>query len=68
MCLSRTFDFAAITTPAVRAMATVPRPYFAVTGFVGIAIFRAILRTALRHVRARGYNLRYALESVPGVA
>jgi Undecaprenyl-phosphate glucose phosphotransferase len=35
--------------------------YFAVTGFVGIAIFRGILRTALRHVRARGYNLRYAL-------
>jgi Undecaprenyl-phosphate glucose phosphotransferase len=35
--------------------------YFAVTGFIGVAIFRAILRTALRHVRARGYNLRYAL-------
>jgi len=35
--------------------------YFAVTGFLGIAIFRGILRTALRHMRARGYNLRYAL-------
>ncbi|HEY6880914.1 MAG TPA: undecaprenyl-phosphate glucose phosphotransferase [Polyangiales bacterium] len=42
--------------------------YFAVMGFVGVALFRMLLRTVLRHVRARGYNLRHALFIGEGAA
>ncbi|MET0282824.1 MAG: undecaprenyl-phosphate glucose phosphotransferase [Polyangiales bacterium] len=35
--------------------------YFAVFGFLGLSFFRMFLRTVLRHVRGRGYNLRHAL-------
>jgi Undecaprenyl-phosphate glucose phosphotransferase len=42
--------------------------YFAVMGFLGIATFRTVLRTVLRHVRARGLNLRHALFIGEGAA
>ncbi|HEX5657408.1 MAG TPA: undecaprenyl-phosphate glucose phosphotransferase [Polyangiales bacterium] len=42
--------------------------YFAVIGFLGVAGFRMVLRTALRNVRARGFNLRHALFIGEGAA
>jgi Undecaprenyl-phosphate glucose phosphotransferase len=42
--------------------------YFAVMGFGGVALFRMLLRTGLRKVRARGYNLRHALFLGEGAA
>ncbi len=42
--------------------------YFALIGFIGVATFRMLLRTALRNVRARGFNLRHALFIGEGAA
>jgi Undecaprenyl-phosphate glucose phosphotransferase len=42
--------------------------YFAVTGFLGVAAFRMLLRSVLQGVRARGYNLRHALFLGEGAA
>jgi Undecaprenyl-phosphate glucose phosphotransferase len=35
--------------------------YFALLGALGLSLFRLAVRTALRHLRARGHNLRHVL-------
>jgi Undecaprenyl-phosphate glucose phosphotransferase len=42
--------------------------YFAVLGGVGIGAFRIVLRSGLRRMRARGYNLRHTLAVGEGPA